>query len=103
MLAGQATTRNTNCSLIAMGTTRDRTAVSLTQHQFVVPRHAAVQHLLNALRAKVVGRDVHDTYFLHINGRVALAPGQDLGELYMRYRQDDGILYVTITRQAAFG
>lgn len=62
-----------------------------------LPSAYSISHVLSQLRRKLYLRK-QDSLFLYF-GRRCLMPGQRIGQLYGKYADEDGVLYLVVASQ----
>lgn len=75
---------------------------SLAKHKYLVPTGMTVGQFLYTLRKQIV-IPATTAVFLFVNGGQLPPTSLLIGQLYQKYKDDDGFLYTTLHNESVFG
>ena len=74
----------------------------LTNPKFMMPNTFTAAEVLQLLRQRL-DLNKEDGLVLFANGRYLLKPSQKLEDVYTKYKDEDGFLYLTYSEEQVFG
>lgn len=74
----------------------------INKKKMLMSRDATVIKLLQAIRSRIK-LDATEAIFIFIDNRTIPAPNSTIGEVYEKYGDKDGFLYVTYSSENTFG
>ena len=81
---------------------RDSTLPEVEKEKYLVPADVTVGRFLNEIR-KQIQLDPEQALFIFVNKTTCPPVGSLMSNVYDRYADDDGFLYITYSEETIFG
>ena len=86
---------------LTKSTYTDRSLPEIDRHKFLAPYDTTVSQFMYVIRRRIKLQP-EQAIFLYVNYNIA-NPGLTLGEMYYRYKTNDGLLRLTYAAENTFG
>ena len=87
---------------VILGKSDRSTITDINKHKFLVPKEMTIGQFIFSLR-KMIDMNPADGLFLFINNSVLPQTSSTFDEIYKKYKDRDGFLYIIYSGESVFG
>lgn len=77
--------------------------ISLSKTKFLVPKSLKIHEILQQIRGSVNVIDAHSGLYLHLSNGIIPNNTENLEMMYSTHVDDDGFLYIHVSKENVFG
>lgn len=89
--------------IIIQRSKKDKLLKDLDKVKYLVPINITILDCINILRRRLLLNHTTAIYFFNYSHNVLLSPSQSIHELYTKYKDPDGFLYIEYSAENTFG